>query len=81
MMIQVLLFAQAKQAVGQDAVEVEVPDNCTVTDLLQGMVAIAPQLAPMQASLLVAINNQFASRHETVSADDAVACFPPVSGG
>lgn len=81
MTIQVLLFAQAKQVVGQDAVNIELPDNSTVNDLLDHVVQVAPELASMKSSLLVAINNQFAGREQVIHATDAVACFPPVSGG
>ena len=81
MNIQVLLFAQAKQLVGRDSLEVEIPEQSTVDDLLNHVVLAAPELQPMQTSLLVAVNNQFANRQQVIHGSDTVACFPPVSGG
>ncbi|MEP3479489.1 MAG: MoaD/ThiS family protein [Fuerstiella sp.] len=81
MNIQVLLFAQAKQLVGRDSLEVEIPDQGTVADLLNHVVQAAPELQPMQTNLLVAVNNQFANRQQVIHPSDTVACFPPVSGG
>lgn len=81
MNIQVLLFAQAKQIVGQSSLQIELPDQATVSDLLNHVVQAAPELQPMQTSLLVAVNNQFADGQQVIHGSDTVACFPPVSGG
>lgn len=81
MRIEVLLFAQAKQAVGQNSVVVDLPDHGTVSDLLDLLVCAVAQIKPMRSSLLVAVNNQFASHDQVINAKDTVACFPPVSGG
>lgn len=81
MKIEVLLFAQAKQTVGQKSVVVDLPDNGTVSELLDLLVNSAAQIKPIRSSLLVAVNNQFASHDQVINAKDTVACFPPVSGG
>lgn len=81
MTIQVLLFAEAKQVAGKPTVEIELPKSSTVDDVLDRIVDTVPELLPLKSSLLVAVNNQFASRDQTIQPADTVACFPPVSGG
>ncbi len=81
MMIDVMLFAQAKQIAGQDRVTVDVPTDCTVSCLLSALMTAQPALIALQSSLLVAVNNQFADRSTVIHETDTVACFPPVSGG
>lgn len=81
MIIKVLLFAEAKDVAGKDSVQVPLPAGRSVSDLLDHLVQVVPDLLPIRSSLLVAVNNQFAQADQEISAEDTVACFPPVSGG
>jgi MoaE-MoaD fusion protein len=79
--IQVKLFATLKDRVGSPYVTVDLPDNATVSVLLDRLAAAQPKLAPSIATCVVAINQEFAFGSTPIRSGDEVALFPPVSGG
>ena len=81
MKLRIQLFAAARDIVAQSPFPVELPDGATVADLRIQLVQDCPKLKSMAVNLLVAVNNQYAGDSYVLKADDAVACFPPVSGG
>lgn len=81
MIVNIQLFAAAKDAAGSAIVQLTVPDITTVGELRQHLVTAAPALAPLKETLLVAVNNQYADSGDTIQPTDEIACFPPVSGG
>jgi molybdopterin synthase catalytic subunit len=70
----VRLFAGLRERAGASHVEVELPDEAVVADLLDVM-----GLAPGQC--VVALNREYAPADARVLASDEVALIPPVSGG
>jgi MoaE-MoaD fusion protein len=72
--ISVRLFAGLRERAGASHVEVELPDEAVVADLLDVM-----GLAPGQC--VVALNREYAAVDARVLASDEVALIPPVSGG
>ena len=81
MKIQVQLFAAARDAAGDSTVSVTLPENANVTQLKRQLLEDLPALKTLAASLLVAVNNEYADEYRILNATDEVACFPPVSGG
>ena len=81
MKVEIHLFAAARDAAGRSPVEVVISDDASVADLRAALVQSIPELKPLQASLLVAVNNQYAADDLLLKTNDEVACFPPVSGG
>ena len=81
MKIAIQLFARARDLVGADCVELEVPADARVCDLKQLLAARFPQVSPLVPNLLVAIGSDYADDRTVLNADSEVACFPPVSGG
>ena len=81
MKVSVLLFSAAREVVGQEAVELELPDAATVATARSALLQSYPALAPRAQNLLWAVNNEYASDTRVLQATDVVACFPPVSGG
>ena len=81
MIVQVKLFAAARQAVGNDCVAVELDDQATVAELRAQLVRQFPELATWEPHLLFAVEQQFATDQQPLAHDVEVACFPPVSGG
>ncbi len=81
MIIQLKLFAAAREAAGCETVEVEVPAAATVADLRSALVRQVPALSTWRKHLLIAVNQQYAADEQTLAEGDEVACFPPVSGG
>ena len=81
MQLTLLLFARARELVGQPAVELEVPDRVTIGELRRILGDEFPRLRPLSGSLLWAVNHDYAEDGRRLQPDDTVACFPPVSGG
>jgi MoaE-MoaD fusion protein len=81
MNLQVKLFATLKDRAGSSAVSIELPDETTVSGLLDRLAAAQPKLAPALPTCLVAINQEFAFGSTPIRSGDEVALFPPVSGG
>ena len=74
MVVSVRLFAGLRERAGASHVDVVVPDDATVADLLDAM-----ELAPR--SCVAAINREYADPAARIAPGDEVALVPPVSGG
>jgi MoaE-MoaD fusion protein len=81
MNLQVKLFATLKDRAGSSSVSIELPDEVTVSGLLDRLAATQPKLAPALPTCLVAVNQEFAFGSTSIRSGDEVALFPPVSGG
>jgi molybdopterin converting factor subunit 1 len=81
MIVQVKLFAAAKQAAGTDSVTVDIMEPPTVEGLRRALAAQFPPLARLLNHALFAVNTEYVSPQTTISPDDEIACIPPVSGG
>ncbi|MGF1737652.1 molybdopterin synthase sulfur carrier subunit [Photobacterium satsumensis] len=81
-MINVLFFAQVKELVGVDRLEVAA-EFTTAEALRQYLVTKGDKwpLALEQGKLLVAINQTISSLESEIKDGDEVAFFPPVTGG
>jgi molybdopterin converting factor subunit 1 len=80
-MLNVKLFAKARDLVGSPVIQVPWVEGQTVASLKQQLGKLHPALLPLVPRLLVAINNDYATESTLVSPSDEIACFPPVSGG
>ncbi|MGQ0764944.1 MAG: MoaD/ThiS family protein [Gemmatimonadota bacterium] len=80
MTVRVLLFASYADAFGTDSVEVVVPEDAKVADVLQAVRASAPsdRLPPHP---MMAVNAEYAELEQSVADGDEVAIIPPVAGG
>jgi molybdopterin converting factor subunit 1 len=79
--VQVKLFAVARQIVGNGTASVELPDSATVGDLRDAMAREYPALSVTLASVVFAVNAEYATDQTCLAANDEIACIPPVSGG
>jgi MoaE-MoaD fusion protein len=80
MRVSVRLFAGLRERAGTDRLEVELPDDARVADVLAAM-ASTPVGALRDRECVVAVNREYASADEPVRAGDEVALVPPVSVG
>ena len=80
MIVSVRLFAGLRERAGSDRVDVELPDDARVHDLLRAM-AQTPVGALEPRQCVVALNREYAEAGAIVHPDDEVALVPPVSGG
>lgn len=82
LIVRVLSFATALDAVGSAETEQELPDGSTVGDLIGRLTALYPALEPLWPRLAVAVDGEVAADRTASLHDGAeVALLPPVSGG
>ena len=79
--VTVRYFALVREALGRDRDQMTLADGGTAGDVLDQVLTGQPSLANARRSLMLMVNQAYASP-ETVLADgDEVALIPPVSGG
>ena len=84
--MQVLYFAWVRTKINKssDSIALEVIGGNTVHDLVEYLSTLGENYADAFSNLKgmrVAINQEFASFEDTLTASDEVAFFPPVTGG
>ena len=81
-MLRILFFAQTRELIGLDAIEVN-ENFATAEALRQNLAAKGDKwaLALQSDKLLVAINQTLMPLESAVKNGDEIAFFPPVTGG
>ena len=79
--VRVLLFGAARDAVGQEQIEVELKSPINADRARAHLLAEYPSLQRFGKSLLFAVNQQYAENDRDIREGDELAVFPPVSGG
>ncbi|XP_043241725.1 molybdopterin synthase sulfur carrier subunit-like isoform X2 [Amphibalanus amphitrite] len=81
--VTLLLFAKARELVGSPQVSVSVPTECSGAELRELLVQTYPQLATLQGTFILAVNQRYLEADEsvTIRRGDEVAVIPPISGG
>ena len=80
MTVSVLLFASYADLIGRSRVELQLPPDATVDDVVRalGRLPNGDRLPPRP---LVAVNEVYARAGQRLAAGDEVAVIPPVAGG
>jgi sulfur-carrier protein len=81
MIFRVKLFAVARQLIGRDEIEVELPAAATVGRLRAALAQQHPPLADVLRHSRIAVNSEYANDTSTLAANSDIALIPPVSGG
>jgi len=81
MRVRIKLFARARQLVGTDAIEIELPDGGSVGLLRESIGRQHPELSELLQHVLFAVDGEYAADGEPIPDGAEVACIPPVSGG
>ena len=81
MRIRVLFFGMVKDLLGLPAEEVEIADGATLQGVFDHYARREVKLKSMEASIVLARNQEFSPRSTVVEDGDEVAFLPPVSGG
>ena len=81
MKVQILFFARLKELLHQETVEITVPENSSVSDVFKFLTIQYPEIESFRKSILIAINQEFATWETLINEGDELALFPPVSGG
>lgn len=79
--VQVRLFAAAREAVGQERVELALPEPLTVADCRRELASHWPALALLLPRCRIAVNHELATNDVTIPPEAVVAVLPPVGGG
>ena len=81
MKVRVKLFAVAKELVGRDELEIDLPSDATVRHLREAVVAASPALARIVPHALWAVGAAYAGDDTPLNEQSEIALIPPVSGG
>lgn len=81
MKVQLKLFAMARQACGDEVIELDLHPPATVKDLREVLLHRLPDLRPLASHLRFAVNSEYAGDETVIGESDELACIPPVSGG
>ena len=76
-----LLFASLREAVGQKQLELELPADATLAELVTRLEQEHAILVRYRGRLLVSLNEERAPLETQLGDGDEVALLPPVSGG
>lgn len=80
MKINILAFGIAKDIFGGSAIDVELTNDATISNLKYLLEQQYPKLKKL-ATYMVAVNNEYALDGDTIHERDEIAIIPPVSGG
>ena len=81
MQARIRLFAFYREQAGTDQLEVTLPEQSTVAQAVEQLLAERPTLPRDFRPHLIAVNEEFASLGDPLHDGDEVALYPPVSGG
>jgi molybdopterin synthase sulfur carrier subunit len=79
--MKVRFFAQLRDLIGSDTLDVDLSKGATVSDLLEQIYKRFPALGSHDKSILVAAGLQFVDRNYVLKSGDEISVMPPVQGG
>jgi MoaD family protein len=79
--IQVQFYAQLRDLVGRQTLDVDLAEGTVVSDLLEQIYAKAPALRSHDKSILVGAGVDFVDRNYKLRPGDEISIMPPVQGG
>lgn len=80
MQLTILLFGITTDLLGTSSIDIELPENSSVTDLKLALKTNFKSLEKLE-SYAVAVNESYASDDVLLKSSDIIAIIPPVSGG
>jgi sulfur-carrier protein len=81
MRVTVSFYSYFKDLVGAPKLELSLPDDSSLGDLLDLLSTRFPRLAKMKKSMLTAVGVEYENRSRVLKEGDEVSLFPPVQGG
>ena len=81
MNVRVQFYAQLRDLIGVDEIEIELLQDETVRGLLEKIYAQKPALRAHDKSILVGAGLEFVDRNYQLSPGDEISIMPPVQGG
>lgn len=82
-MVKIRFFAMLKNKVGQEEVTLDVPENISLEKFKQILKKEFPAITEflVRKSILISVNQEFATESTIIKDGDEVALLPPFSGG
>jgi molybdopterin converting factor small subunit len=81
MKVRLQFYAQLRDLIGIDELEIELPPGATVRELLERIYAQKPALRAHDKSILIGAGLEFVDRDYKVNPGEEIAIMPPVQGG
>jgi molybdopterin converting factor subunit 1 len=81
MRVTIRLFAAARDLVGHDLLDRELPEGTTVAALKNQLASECPALASLLRHSMIAVGHEYATDSAILTDSAEVAVIPPVSGG
>jgi MoaD family protein len=81
MNVRVQFYAQLRDITGRSEIDVEVPPNGTVGDLLDEIYRRNTSLRPHDKTILVGAGAEFVDRNYRLKPGETISIMPPVQGG
>ncbi len=81
MKVNVVLFAQARDVLGADQLQLEMGDCPTVGDLKRALVEQHPELQEILGHCSIAVDQEYSIDETPLRNGCEVGLIPPVSGG
>ena len=81
MNVRVQFYAQLRDLVGVDELEVALQQGATVSELLKKIYTQKPELRAHDKSILVGAGLEFVDRNYKLNPGEEIAVMPPVQGG
>ena len=77
----VLLFAQLRESIGRDRLNIELRDGATVADALEALAREHDIVRDMRGRIAVAVDEKYQPETAVLRDGNTIALIPPVSGG
>jgi len=77
----VQFFSQLRDLAGVEKIDLNLPDNTRISDLLGNLYAQFPALRQHDNSILVGAGVEFVDRNYEIKSGDEISIMPPVQGG
>jgi len=81
MNVRVQFYAHLRELIGIHELELELPQDATVRELLEKVYAQKPALRAHDKSILVSAGLEFVDRNYKPNAGEEIGIMPPVQGG
>ncbi len=81
MKVRVKFYAQLLDLTGMRQMEVDLPEDATVRNLIETLYSQQPALRCHDKSILIGAGVEFVDRNYKLTAGEEIAIMPPVQGG
>lgn len=81
MNVKLLLFAAAKEIIGENQLTLQLPPSADVGTLKRTLVTEHPSLSDLVLRSAFSVDQKYANNDTVINPQSEVAMIPPVSGG